>query len=206
MADANGDGEGSRNKVERVARAYGLEDHGDRLVDSWLGDGERRRSTRELAEWFNREVLRAALRESETDALAGEVENLHRLLTDEDVSRGNRIETELRLERAGVDVAAVRRDFVSHQTVYNYLTDVRGVERGGESGPDADDVRSRVGRLAGRLEAVAADGLESLADRGDLSLGSVRVNVRVAVYCDDCGRQFDLPTLFERGRCACDGE
>jgi L-alanine-DL-glutamate epimerase-like enolase superfamily enzyme len=140
------------------------------------------------------------------DALAGEVENLHRLLTDEDVSRGNRIEAELRLERADVDVAAVRRDFVSHQTVYNYLTDVRGVERGDESGPDTDHVRSRVGRLAGRLEAVAADGLESLADAGALSLGSVRVNVRVAVYCDDCGRQFDLPTLFERGRCACDGE
>ena len=206
MADATGDDDRHGNKVERVTRAYGLAGHGDRLVDAWLGDGERRRSTRELAEWFNREILRTAVGDSELNVLPGEIENLHHLLTDDDVSRGNHIEAELRLERAGVDVETVLSDFVSHQTVYNYLTDIRGVEREAESKTDIGDVRSRIGRLTSRLEAVAATGLESLASAGALSLGSVRVNVRVAVYCDDCGRQFDLPTLFERGQCACEGE
>jgi hypothetical protein len=61
-------------------------------------------STRKLAAWFDREVLRAAVRGTDTSVRAGGVENRHRLLADDGVSRGHRTRTELELERAGIDV------------------------------------------------------------------------------------------------------
>ena len=201
MERANGDED--LPKVERVATKYGLTGHGDRLVEYWLGDGVDRKSTRELATWFGREVLRAAVSDAGMSVRSGEVENLYRLLTDDEASRGNRTQTELELERAGVDVGELRRDFVSHQTVHTYLTDVRGVERD-DAGPDVATVHSRIQRLAGRLRAVTKSGLASLDRAGLLSLGSVSVTVRITVYCSDCGRQFDLTDVFERGECDCE--
>lgn len=205
-------GDGSTNdegrdlsKVERVVESYGLVGHGDRLVEYWTGTDGEQRSTRELAEWFNQEVLEAAIQESGMSVRAGEGENLYRLLTDDDVSRGNRTQTELELEREGVDVDAVESDFVSHQTIYNYLTNVRDVERSSDDGGlDIETVRSRIQRLVSRTQAVTVSNLTSLRNGGALSIGSFSVNVRITVYCEDCGQQFDLTDLYERGRCGCE--
>lgn len=207
MGNSNdGSSDGARrdaSKVERVIERYGLVGHGDRLVASWLGEDSEQRSTRELAAWFNREVLRAAIRDADLDVLPGDVENLHRLLTDDDVSPGDRTEAVMRLERAGVDVEDVRDDFVSHQTIYNYLTDERRVERSTDA-PDVETARARVQRLTGRVRAVTTSTLESLIDAGAVSLGSFDVTVRVTVYCEDCGRNFSFREVVERGTCACD--
>lgn len=199
---------GSRNlsKTERVIDKYDLENCGDRLVAHWTGDGVEQRSTRELADWFNQKVLEAAIQRSDMAVLEGEVENLYRLLTDEDVSQGHQTQTELKLEQEGVDIDEVRNDFVSHQTIHTYLTDIRGVRRPSDTddSPDIDSSREKVQRLIGRLHAVTEQTIDSLVNAEKLFVGDYTLNVSVRLYCDDCGRQFNVDDLLSNGGCECE--
>lgn len=93
---------GRRTKVERLVETYELPaDLGERLEAAWTGDGPKRKSLRELADEFSRRLLERAVESSELASMSGEVANLYRLLTADDVSSGERTEARERLERAG---------------------------------------------------------------------------------------------------------
>lgn len=151
-------------KVDRLIQQYELSDMSERLADSWTGDGGERRSLRELAEYFNRELLQAAMNEAGMTALDGEVENTYRLLTDDNVSTGVRTQAETTLERNDVDPDRLKQDFVSHQAIHTYLTKQRGVK--GPSSPTKLDrletTQDTIQRLTSRLVAVAEKRLRSL--------------------------------------------
>ena len=208
MTDSGDAGEragGRESKVERVCREYGLEDVGEALAQRWRGDDGERESLRALADSFNRDVLAAALEDTGLRTVDGEVENLYRLLTDGDVSSGQRAEAEAKLERNGLDPGALRSDFVSHQAIHTYLTKHRGVEPPGTDGTEDRPGRTAqtIQRTRGRLRSVTEGSLSELANNDELTLGDVDVLVSVQVYCDDCGRQFDVAELIERGGCDC---
>jgi hypothetical protein len=61
--------------------------------------------------------------------LEGEVEHTYHLLTDDEVSSGDRRRAERRLERQGIDIDTLRSDFVSYQAIRMYLK--RGAEQVG---------------------------------------------------------------------------
>ena len=205
MAPDSTAGEEPTTKVGRLIRSYDLgEEFGRQLEAAWTGDGRERRSLRELADLFNRELLATAMADADVPALDGEVENLYRLLTDDDVSRGMRIEARNRLERSGVDVDELERDFVTYQAIRSYLTRVRGAEYEPSSGHDR--VRSAaesVGRLQSRTVSVAETNLEQLERAGELALGDADVLFSLTVLCEDCGQQYDYGELLERGGCDC---
>lgn len=194
---------GPEPKVQRIIREYGLEGQAEALAGQWRGDDGPRHSLRSLAAELNRAVLRAAMREAGLRPLDGEVENLHRLLTDDEVSAAQRTEAEAKLERNGLDPDAIRADFVSHQAVHTFLREHRGVRL-----PDseADDRSGRaaetIQRTSGRLRSVTERTLERLAGE-EVTLGEADVFVSVQVYCNDCGQQFELDELLDRGGCAC---
>lgn len=196
-------------KVGRVIRENELASLGEELERRWLGVDQERQSLRELADYFNRRLLAAALDRAGEKPIDGEIENYYRLLIGEDVSASARTQAETRLERLGIDVDALRRDFVSHQAVYTYLTDVREASLP-EDEPYADDeIQSKqetILRLRNRLVAVTEGSLESLRDAGYLSLGSFDTIVSVTVYCDDCGSSYDLADLLRRQACDCSVE
>lgn len=191
-------------KVGRVSREYGL-DVDDVLYRRWTGVDGDRQGLRDLADEFNRRVLAAAVRDAGVEVLDGEVENAYRLLAGGDATSGQRTHARSRLERDGVDVAAVERAFVSHQTVHAHLTDCLGASLD-DDGDRVEDVADTVGALRSRTEAVTRDALDRL--RGDgLALGEFAVVVNVTVSCDDCGAQHDLASLLDRGGCDCrDGD
>lgn len=196
---------GHRSKVSRVIEAYGLEDFGERLEASWRGEGETRRSLRELADYQNRSVLAAAMQDAGLRPLDGEVDNMYRLLTDDDVSGGQLAEAEARLERAGLDPDALRADFVSHQAVHTYLTKHRGAEPpatgdGDRSGSALDTVQ----RTKGRLGSVVEGTLSDLRRSEELTLGTFDVLVSAQVYCEDCESQYEVAELLECGGCDCE--
>lgn len=196
---------GSRSKVSRVIEAYGLDGFGDRLERSWQGEGEPRRSLRELADHLNREVLAAAMRDAGLRPLDGEVENMYRLLTDDDVSGGQRAEAEAKLERADLDLEELRGDFVSHQAVHTYLTKLRDAEPPStDEGDRSSSALDTVERTKGRLASVVDGTLTSLRNRDELALGSFDVIVTAQVYCEDCETQYEAAELLERGACDCD--
>jgi len=194
----------TRGKVARVIDEYRLEEMGTRLERAWKGDGQQRRSLRELATVFNRKVLATAMREAGLQPVSGEVNNLYRLLTDDDVSAGQQIEAEAKLNRAGLDTGQLRRDFVSHQAIHTYLTDYRNVDPPTTDASDrTDGALATIQRTAGRLESVTEGTLDGLANSGDLTLGSFDVAVSTQVYCEDCESQYEVSELVKRGGCDC---
>jgi len=195
---------GRQCKVERVIEAYDLDGMEEDLATRWTADGEAGRSTRELADYLNRAVLEAAMREAGMRPLDGEAANTYRLLTDEDVSAGAETQTRRTLEREGVNVESVLDDFVSHQTVYVHLTEHAGVEYE-ESGPDpVESVRETVGRLRSRTEAVTASSVERLRDAGHVDIGGVDALVDLRVRCTACGATHDVDDLLAGEGCGCE--
>lgn len=186
-------------KVDRVAERRGLSGLDDRLRRR-RADGE---SLRDLAHVHNRAVLGAAMRAAGMDPLDGEVANLHRLLTDEAVSSGERVDAEARLRRNGVDPAAVRDDFVSHATIRTHLNDCLDVSTSRERAPSVDNARTTVLKLLSRTESVARRTVERLADRDVLVLPDPSVSVSLRVACGECGDEYAFPELLERGGCSC---
>ena len=191
-------------KLGRITAEYGLDRLNDELVTSWTGTGEEQYSTRELATQVNQRVLEAALENAGVMLKDGEVENTYRLLTDDDVTSGTRVQTRNELERDGVPIDDVESDFVSHQTVYNHLTkcleaslaepdDEERIERGLE----------KLGALQNRTAAVTDDTIAQL-DRNDaIEIGEFDVLVSVTVTCQDCQEQYTVRDLLDERACGC---
>jgi len=197
----NGDDSGPRSKVARLIESYDLAPIGDDLEAAWLGEGQERKSLRDLADQFNRALVLAAIRDAGMDVVDGEARNYYRLLTDDDVTAGTRVEARNRLSGAGVDVDSLEEQFVSYQSIRHYLTEVRGAsyERTG-----SDDERTVLERLQSRVERVVGDTVDRLSGSERLSIGEYRVFVSVDVLCQECGGQYSVGELIQRGHCDCE--
>lgn len=194
---------GRRTKVVRLIDEYGLDSIGAELEQRWTTDGDDRMSLRALADYFNRQLLATAMADADMQPLSGEVENVYRLLTDDDVGGADRTRTRRRLEREGVDVETVERDFVTYQAIRTYLKEHRGAEHTTDDRPRIDVEAENIQRLRGRTVTVTAGKLEQLANGDQVVLGDFRVFVDVNVLCEDCEAQYDVDTLLERGGCEC---
>ncbi|MFB6131764.1 MAG: rod-determining factor RdfA [Salinigranum sp.] len=195
----------SRSKVARVIDKYGLNDLDNELVSLWTGEGTERYSLRELETYVNQRILRAAMQEADMNPLMGEVENLYDLLTDDETSEGVRLEACKRLEREGVDVDAIRDDFVSHQSIHTYLKQHLEVSYD-RSESDEDRIERANGTilsLQNRTEAVTEGTLRNLRNADVLDLDGFEVFVDIRVACDDCGRYYEINELLERRGCEC---
>lgn len=200
MADSE-----SRSKVVRLIEKYDLDGIGDELAERWTRSDDRM-GLRPLAEFFNRELLRAVLADGSTDPLEGEIENTYRLLTDDDVSSGVRTQTRSRLEQEGVDVEQLSRDFVSRQAIHTYLTEYRDLEQPAESRTPPEQrerKRETIERLTNRLVAVTERALGDLRNTGYLTLGEYTVIVTVRVNCLECGTHRSVVDLLSDGGCDC---
>ena len=195
----------SRTKVGRLIGEYGLgEDYGAELEARWVGEETERESLRDLADRFNRQLLTVAMREAEMTTIDGEVENFFRLLTDDDVSAGVRTDARRRLERNGIDVEQLERDFITYQAIRSYLQDHRGAEY--EKSSDEDRIERTVEsieRLRLRLERVSENNLTQLRSADRIALDEFRLFVGVDVLCEACGSQYPISELMEQGGCDC---
>lgn len=198
-----------RYKVGRVLDRYGIPDVGDELVRRWRGDGVDRQSLRDLAAYTNERLVAAAMAEAGGDPLDGEAANVHRLLVDDDVSEGVRTQARRRLERRGVDVDRLESDFVSYQAVRTYLKEGRDVEApgaGGDPDPAPDPVDSaadQLTRLMDRTTAVARERIDRLLAAGEVEAGDPQVLLDLRVFCEECGRQYDVVEFLDAGGCDC---
>lgn len=190
-----------RSKVGRLIDEYGLVGVGAELEDRWTRE-EDRWSLRELAEWFNEQVLEQAMLDAGMQSIDGEIENSYRLLTDDDVSDGTRIELRRRLERAGLDVEALTDAFVTYQAIRTYLTEVRDAEYE-RSQPSPDVVQERIQKLVGRTATVAESQIEQLRASGAVDVGEFRLLVDARLYCEECNTQYDITELLDQGGCNC---
>lgn len=206
MSEHDDASEGCGCKIGRIVDQYELGDLNDDLAAEWTGADGERRSLRELAREVDRRVLRSAMDRAGMEYRDGEVENLYRILTDDDVSSGSRTETRRELEHAAVPIEQVERDFVSHQTVHTHLTDC--LDAAIEEPDDAERIenaRDTLRALQNRTVAVTDDTVERLDGAGALSVGEYSVLVDVTIVCEDCGGHYTVGDLLDEEGCDCAG-
>ena len=206
MSDSDGAGDeggGRRTKVARLIDEYGFESLGPELERRWTTDDDDRLSLRALADYFNQKLLADRMANAGMQPLAGEVENVYRLLTDDDVGSADRTRTRRRLERNGVDVEGLRSDFVTYQAIRSYLKGDRGAEHTTDDRPRTVVESENIQRLRGRTTAVTEERLNQLRKGDHVQLGEFRVFADINVFCEDCGTQYEVEELLERGGCAC---
>lgn len=188
-------------KVGRVQERYGLGRLDAELAARWTAPTDERASLRELARRFNRRVARAALRDAGVEPIDGEAANTYRVLTDDDVTSGVRVEARDRLARSGVDPEALESSFLSHQSLHTHFLDCLDIPAPTADRPDVDRERDRLDALQGRLAAVARESLERLDAADRVALDGFDVLVGVDVHCDACGAIHDLHAVLDRGGC-----
>jgi len=188
-----------------MIEVYGLGDQfGERLEELWTADGDQRESLRALADRFNERLLESAMEDAGMSTVEGEVSNLYRLLTSDEVSSGNRTEARRRLEQNSVDIEQLEEDFVTYQAIRTYLKEYRGAEYEHESNAKrVEKVIETLQRLQSRTRSVAEKSLEQLTNTDQLALGEFRIFVDVTVLCEDCNTQYDIVELLREGRCEC---
>lgn len=197
---------GCKIKVNRLLREYDLPELGDELVVRWTRE-EDRWSLRQLADFFNRELLRAELSNRGSDLIDGEVENLYRLLTDDEATSGDRQEAESRLRRRGIDVETIEEDFVSYQAIRTYLRRARDVsppEETRTAGSHRETKRTTIQQLSTRLRKVTETSILELTNAGDLSIGDFDVTVTVRVHCRRCDTRMTAVELLSKNECQCE--
>lgn len=205
MAETDGDDGGSggrQGKVARLLSEYDLQDVGTELERRWTASGDARMSLRDLADWFNQQLLRTQLRDAGESPVEGEAENLYRLLTSDAVAEAERTRARRRLERNGVDVERLQELFVSYQSIRTYL------QHQGAEAPSSDQdpvarQKENIEQLRGRTQTVTESKLEQLRDSGRLELGEFRTIVNLQVICHECGRQYQVSDLLDREGCDC---
>lgn len=196
------------SKVARLIEQYQLgEDYGEQLETLWTAEPPERESLRSLANRFNRRLLESAMTDAEISSVDGEVDNMYRLLTSDDVSSGNRTEASRRLEQQGVDVAQLEHDFITYQAVRSYLKEYRGAEYE----QDTDETRigsvvETIQQLQSRTKSVAERSLDQLKKTNYLTLGEFRIFVEINVLCENCDSQYSVVELLREGGCDCDGD
>jgi len=198
--DTTEGGRGRRGKVERLIDKYDLDVESE-LVGGWTRE-ENRRSLRDLAAYFNRELLREHLDRHGATSIGTDVESLYRHLDGEGSSSGSRTRVRRQFEREGIDVDTLTEEFVSHTAIRTFLRN-RDVTRPTDDTDQVSAAATHVQRLQNRTAVVASDKLEHLRSTDRLQVGDFRVFVDVQVFCEDCQRQFDVNELFEARCCAC---
>jgi hypothetical protein len=193
---------GRRSKVARLIDEYDLQGLGAELEQQWTAD-EDRKSLRDLARYFNQQLLQRTLEEANVQYLDGEIENTYRLLTDDEVSSAESTRVRRRLERDGIDVDALETDFVTYQAIRSYLKDHRGAEYTPAETDPLEREATNVQKLRGRMATVTGGKLEQLRASDNLTLGEFRTLADIRVVCEDCNTQFNVLDLLNRGGCNC---
>ncbi len=191
-------------KVGKTAARYELVDLDTDLVTHWTSTGDDKLSTRQLATRINQRVLESALESAGLRPKEGEVENIYRLLTDDEVSSGTQIQTRNELERDGVALEQIESDFVSHQTVYNHLTKCLEAEL--ESPSDEEQLErsgEKLGALQNRTAAVTKDTVARLERNGIIDINEFTVAVSLTVTCETCFEEYTVRELLEERTCDC---
>ncbi|MCD2204036.1 rod-determining factor RdfA [Halobacterium sp. KA-6] len=187
-------------KVGRVLEEYDLRSLDAELDEMWLGaESADSYSLRGLSNHINKQVLRTAMERADIDPLDGEIEETYRILRNDDIDQIVYQNTVHRLQREGIDVTSLERDFVTHQAVYTYLTKFRGVTRDqcnrNESDPDH--------MIRDQLTENAKELFESIRQEEQISLGDFELDVDVRIHCRSCTETYSLKDLLQRGGCAC---
>jgi len=182
-------------KVCRVLDERGLERYDDRLLEQWRGDKQTRKGYRQLARWLNVTLLRREMDRAGLSTLGNEAESKYDRLVGDDASAS---ELERVLQREGIDVERLRKDFVSYGVVRTHITECLGAEY---EEPESDDWQRQAIEIAtDHARSRIGDAVSSLQSSGELeSGGELDVLVQAELECADCQSKVPVERAIRRG-------
>lgn len=192
------------SKVARVIDKYDLNGMGDELETAWTSESDERTSLRDLADEFNCEVLRAAIKQAGTSAIDRDIENIYHILVSDSISNADTIRKERELQKSGVDIEDVRADFVTHQAIHTYLTKYRNAALSDRSGAQPERNIKTIQRLSGRVQAVVESTVEQMIKNDNIKNKEYKPLVNVTVICTECGADYPVVDLIREGGCDCE--
>lgn len=172
-----------------------------------LNDGLRNRhsngeSLRNLATFVNQQILEATITRVNASMIT-DPESLYRILTDDEVSMGRRAEIETTLEKEGINIKELKKDFVSHQTVKHHLNQELGVDTSRENSLTVSDAISRIDWSQSRNEAVIRNTLSQLEALNELETGGYTLSTSARVSCNECGKTYYIHEFLDNSGCSC---
>lgn len=191
-----------QNKIARLLEEYELDGLGVELEELWTAETDRR-SLRELAAYFNQQLLKEQLKRTELQLVDSEIENMYRLLTDDEVSSADQTRIRRRLEQNGIDVPELMTDFATYQAIRTYLKEDRNAEYQADTSDPIDREKTNIQQLQGRIVSVTDGKLDQLQSSDNIEAGEFRTLVNIQVVCEDCNTQFDIFQFLEQGGCDC---
>lgn len=189
------------SKVSRLIETYDLGDIGREIEHRWTREQDRW-SLRQLADWFNKQLLKQATADVGMRSIDNEIDTTYELLTDDDVSEGSRVQVRRQLEQAGIDIETLIDEFVTYQAIRTYVKDVRNAEYE-QPTTTPNVVLERIQRLAGRTVNVGESQIEQLRSNGAVDVDEFRLLVDIQLYCEECNTQFEIAEFLHRGACNC---
>ena len=197
-------------KVGRSADSYRLDGLDTELV-------RRRReadaSLRDLADYTNRRILEAALGAASVDladtiyGAVGDddaVEVLYDVLAGDDTPAERVARVRTRLSQEGVDVEAIRSDWVTHSTVRTHLRECLDVDTSREASISVEDGRDTMEWARNRCTNIVRETLARMRSAGLLATGPLDVSVSIRVTCTDCGATYRPDALLSARECDCE--
>ena len=186
-------------KIGRNADTYDVASLHEDVIQQRQEDGA---SLRDLEQWINIQLVKAALDRSDVP-VAGDAESIYHALTSEEIATQRRVEMTDRLINHDVDVDQLRKDFVSYQTVRNHLreclnisTERRGVESVAEG---MEVIEWAIAHCTDVVERM----LLRMGRRELLGIGNLDVTVSVTATCSECDTISDIRSFVEEGGCEC---
>jgi hypothetical protein len=195
----------TKNKVAAILERHGLEEFGEWMADAWAGKDVERHSLRELKDEFNKRVLKAHIEAAGESFISSDIDTAYEILTTDKGTSGERVQKRRDLERLGLDFEEIRDEFVTHQTIHNYLTDVRGLDFDEASYEDQLERNiETLQRLQSRMDIVTENTIDRMCD-ADRDVGEkYNILVDVRVVCRFCDNQYPAVELIQQGGCPCD--
>ncbi len=190
-----------RRKISKIAEKYELENIDDFLIQHWTAEESERKSLRELADMFNQKVLFAAATNSKFTN--SELEQYYSILADNNAAQSEQVRLRRQLEKEGIDIEEVRSDFVTHQTIYTYLTDVVNAEPPEQLTTTIESKLQTIDKLAGKTAVVGNKSLKELSNVDKITERNYRVVVDVTVICEHCQSSYQFEELLNNGGCDC---
>jgi len=194
-----------RCKVDEAIDTYGVRapgtgsaSLGEYLVARWTGaDGYRSVGYRQLADWFNRQLLKRVYDEHGRSTLGTRIDSEYAALTgDDDLVRS---EVVADLASSGVDADAVVDDMVSPRTMHRHLTgclDAEKTPRPAQTDWERDSVEMARARLAEKVSK-AASSLETKGEIPDADAANVEIGIYLS--CPECTTRVPLEIARRRG-------
>lgn len=185
-------------KIERNIEKYEF----DGLNEDLRRQRQQGASLRDLAAYINQRILECALTAANV-SVVGDVESIYETLRGDEISVGQRAEMSARLERRGVPIEEVEDDFVSHQTVSEYLNDCLDIDTSQRQPLTTDEAIDTIEWANARGTAVIERTLTRLANAGEVTTADVSVSSTLHVTCEQCGDVYRLYDFLEQGGCDC---